>query len=157
MMYMTSSDQNVVYKFDPRSDTQVGKYELSDKCNPNGLDIDPSTNQGLLGCSNTDQPHTDLMDMSSGNIVASYDQVGASDEVVFNAAANRFFTASSNDPRGPAVGIFTANPPAYVTQVATAPHAHAVAYDETNKWIYVPDQRDNSAELLGFLAPDTAR
>lgn len=154
MMYMTSSDQNVVFEFDPKTDTQVNKWTVSDACNPNGLDIDPRTNMGMLGCSNKKTPHTDIMDMTSGKVVKTFNELGGSDGVVFNEKANRFFTGSSNDPRGAGVGVYKADPAAYLTQIPTFAGSHGIAYDETNNVIYTQDQRPNSARLMAFPAPD---
>src|SRR5438445_871132 len=62
MMYMTSSDPNAVFQFDPRSDTLVKNYDVKVYCNPNGLAINPATNQALLGCSNKATPMAVLGD-----------------------------------------------------------------------------------------------
>src|SRR2546423_15501515 len=51
LMYMTSSDQNAVFVFDPAKDVLVRKDVLAVLCNPQGLAINPKTNQALLGCS----------------------------------------------------------------------------------------------------------
>src|SRR5947209_11414471 len=68
-MYMTGSEDNVVYQFDPTSDTIVSKTDVVDKCNPNGLAINPNTNQALLGCSNRDQPqHAALWDLKAAKV-----------------------------------------------------------------------------------------
>src|SRR5205814_359104 len=50
LIYMTSSDQNAVFVFDPAKDVLVRKDVVAVLCNPQGLAVNPKTNQALLGC-----------------------------------------------------------------------------------------------------------
>ncbi len=159
MMYMTSSDQNAVFQFDPTKDVLVKKFDVGVKCNPNGLAINPTTNQALLGCSagrtgSKDPSFTVAWDLAAGKVIAQFDQAGAGDAVFYSPKAGRFFFAASNFNRGGMLAIFTADPPIkFVTNVPTAVGAHGVAFDETNNIVYTQDQLPNEGALFSFALP----
>jgi len=150
-MYMTSSDQNVVFEFDPRKDVLVKKWDVGAACNPNGLAINPKTNQALLGCSNKKTPMTVLWDLKTKKVVTTFTQAGAGDMTVYNAKDNLFFFAASNFPRGAVLAVFTGGPNVrFIGGAPTAVGSHAVGYDQTNRVVYTLDQRPNSAGLMAF-------
>jgi DNA-binding beta-propeller fold protein YncE len=152
MMYMTSSDQNTVFTFNPRNDTLVTKTKVSVACNPNGLAINPKTGQALLGCSDKKSGHTVLWDLKGGKVITTFSQIWAGDQAVYNAKDNLFFFAASNQPNGAQVGVFTGGPNVrYVGGAPTYAGSHGVGYDQTNRVVYVQDQRPNSAGLLAFF------
>lgn len=153
MIYMTSSDQNAIFQFDPAKDVMVKKFDVGVKCSPNGLAINPATNQALLGCSSRGAPLTVAWDLAAGKALNQFDQTGAGDAVFFSAKANRFFFGASNFNRGAALSIFSANPIAFITNVPTAVGAHGVAYDETNNVVYTQDQNPNEGALFSFTPP----
>ena len=153
MMYMTSSVQNAVFKFDPTKDTMVQKYDVVAKCSPNGLAINPTTNQALLGCSARAVPIAVSWDLAGGKVLTTFDQTGAGDGVFYSAKADRFFFAASNFNRGGVMSIFKGNPIAFVTNIPTAVGAHGVAYDEANDVIYTQDQNPNEGALFSFSPP----
>jgi len=155
-MYMTGSEDNVVYQFDPTSDTIVSKTDVVDKCNPNGLAINPNTNQALLGCSSRDQPqHAALWDLKAGKVLDTFQQAGAGDMTLYDEKADRFFFAASNFFRGGQMAMFSASEPVkFLTNVPTAVGAHAVAFDETNNIVYTQDQLPNEGALFSFPLPN---
>ena len=154
MMYLTGSGQNVVFKFDPRSDTLVAKVDVVDKCNPNGLAINPATNQALLGCSNRDQPqHAVSWDLEAGKVIDTFQQAGAGDAAFFSAKADRIFFGASNFFRGGQMAIFSGTPIKFLTNVPTAVGSHGVAFDETNNIVYTQDQLPNEGALFSFPLP----
>jgi YVTN family beta-propeller protein len=158
MMYMTGSGQNVVFQFDPTTDTLVAKVDVVDKCNPNGIGINPRTNQALLGCSNRSQPqHAVSWDLKAGKVVNTFQQAGAGDAVFYSAKADRFFFGASNFFRGGQLGIFGNTPIQFLTNVPTAVGSHGVAYDETNQIVYTQDQLPNEGALYSFPLPPAAR
>ena len=150
MMYMTSSDQNAVFQFDPVRDVLVKKHDVGAACNPNGLAINPKTNQALLGCSNRQAPMTVLWDLNAGKVAQTFTQVGAGDMTVYSAKADLFFFAASNYPPGPVIGVFTGSNPRWVANIPSVTGAHAVAYDETNRVLYAINQTPNQASLIAF-------
>ena len=156
MMYLTGSEDNVVYKFDPKSDTMVSKTDVVDKCNPNGLAINPKTNQALLGCSNRDQPqHAVAWDVAAGKAINTFQQAGAGDMTLYDEKVDRFFFAASNFFRGGQMAIFSGSDPIrFMTNVPTGVGSHAVAFDETNTIVYTQDQLPNDAALFSFPLPN---
>jgi DNA-binding beta-propeller fold protein YncE len=153
MMYMTSSDQNVVFQFDPVKDVLIKKHDVGAPCNPNGLAINPATNQALLGCSNKKTPMTVLWDLKTHSVITSFDQAGAGDMTFYNAKTNLFFFAASNFPKGAVLAIFGGSPVHWIGNIPTAVGSHAVGFDETNHVVYTLDQRPNSAGLMAFWMP----
>jgi len=154
MMYMTGSGGNVVFRFDPVSDTLVATLNIGVTCSPNGLAINPTTNQALLGCSDKKTQGTVIFDLTAGQPIASFYQAGAGDSAIYDAKADRFFFAASGYYRGGQLAVFSGSAPVqFLANVPTTPGSHAVAYDETNNILYVPDQRANMGGVLSFPAP----
>jgi len=153
MMYVTSSGQNAIFQFDPTKDVLVKKFDVGTKCDPNGLAIDPTTDQAFLGCSSKSANAAVLWDLKAGKVLQTFDQAGAGDAVFYSPKADRFFFAASNFNRGAVMAIFAANPVKFIGNVATATGSHGVAYDETNGIIYTQDQNPNEGALFSFPAP----
>ena len=154
MMYLAGSEDNVIYKFDPSNDTLVSKTDVVDKCNPNGLAINPNTNQALLGCSNRAQPqHAALWDIAAGKVLATFEQAGAGDMTLYDDKVDRYFFAASNFFRGGQMAIFSATDIKFLTNVPTAVGSHSVAFDETNSIVYTQDQLPNEGALFSFPLP----
>ena len=150
MMYLTSSDQNAVFQFDPARDVLVKKFDVGAACNPNGLGINPKTNQALLGCSNKKTPMAALWDLNAGKVIQTFTQVGAGDMMLYSPQADLFFFAASNYPPAPVMGVFTATGVHWVANIPTLRGAHAVAFDETNHVLYTINQAPNQAGLIAF-------
>jgi DNA-binding beta-propeller fold protein YncE len=150
MMYMTSSDQNAIFQFDPKTDTLVKKVDVGVSCNPNGLAINPSTDQALLGCSNKKTPMTAVWDFKAGKVAETFTQAGAGDVTLYVPEAGLFFFAASNFPPGAVLAIFSASPVRWLANVQTAVGSHTVAYDVTHLIVYTVDQRQGHAGLLSF-------
>ena len=158
MMYLTSSEQNAVFQFDPRSDVLLRKVTVSVPCNPNGLAINPSTNQAILGCSNTKTPMTVLWDVTAARVITAFPDVGGGDAVIYNAKTNLFFFAASNFPKGAALAVFSGSPVRWIANAPTAVGSHAVTYDETNRVVYTINQQKGQAGLMAFwLASETLK
>ncbi|HKF17247.1 MAG TPA: YncE family protein, partial [Candidatus Dormibacteraeota bacterium] len=84
-MYLTLSDDNMIVQFDPARDELVKKFDVGVTCNPQGLAINPKTNQALLGCGNKKKPQTVLWDIKAGKVVATFDKAGAGDMTLYDA------------------------------------------------------------------------
>ena len=153
MMYLTSSAQNAIFKFDPRGDVLVKKFDIGQKCDPNGIAINPTTNQAVLGCSSRSANVIVVWDLPAGRVLATFDEAGAADAVLYSAKMDRFFVAASNFNRGAVMSIFSGNPVTFLTNVPTAVGSHGVAYDETNNLIYTQDQNPNEGALFTFPPP----
>ncbi len=151
MMYMTSSDQNMLFQFDPKTDVLVKKFPVGVSCAPNGLAINPKTGQALLGCSDKKAGHVVVWDLKAGQLGAVIPEIWAGDAVFYSAKDNIFLFAAANRPTGAILGVFTGGPNvSFVGGAPTYVGSHAVAYDETNRVVYTQDQRPNSAQLLAF-------
>jgi len=153
MMYLTSSGQNALFQFDPTKDVLVKKFDVGVPCDPNGLGINPTTNQALLGCSNKKTQQGVAWDLKAGKVIATFDQAGAGDAVFYSAKADRFYWGASNYYRGGQMAIFSGNPIKFITNVPTAVGAHGVAFDETNNIIYTQDQLPNEGALFAIPLP----
>jgi len=152
MMYMTAPETNTVDQFDPTANSLVKRWDIGDDCHPQGIGINPTTNQALLLCSNRDKQHLALWDFKAGKVVSTIDQAGAGDQLIYSAKADRYLAADSNFYRGPSIGIVS-GAGKFITNVPTAPGAHQVAYDETNKIVYTND-RAPTGGLVSFPLPD---
>ena len=160
LMYMTSSDQNAVFVFDPAKDVLVRKDVVAVLCNPQGLAINPKTNQALLGCNvgragSTGTPLTVAWDLTKGIFVGVFGQVGSGDSITYSAKTDRFYFGAHNFPRGSSIGIFSGSPIAFLTNVPTGSFSGAknLAYDETNNLIYTQDALPGDGALFSFTPP----
>ena len=160
LMYMTSSDQNAVFVFDPAKDVLVRKDVLAVLCNPQGLAINAKTNQALLGCNigragSTGTPLTVAWDLEKGIFVGVFGQVGSGDSVTYSAKTDRFYFGAHNFPHGSSIGIFSGSPIAFLTNVPTGSFSGAknLAYDETNNLIYTQDALPGEGALFSFTPP----
>jgi len=160
LMYMTSSDQNAVFVFDPTKDVLVRKDVLAVLCGPQGLAINPKTNQALLGCNagragTTATPLTVAWDLQKGIFTGVFGQVGAGDSITYSAKTDRFYFGAHNFPHGSVIGIFSGSPIAFLTNVPTGSFSGAknLAYDETNNLIYTQDALPGEGSIFSFTPP----
>jgi len=154
MMYMSSGPSNLLYQFDPSKNELVKKIDVVEPCSPQGLAINATTNQALLGCGNTKQQFTAIWDFKTSKVVAKYDQAGAGDQAIYSPKADRYLFAASNFYRGPVLGIFDGKTGKFITSVPTVPGAHGVAYDETNNIVYLGDGRPDAPAIFSFPLPN---
>jgi len=157
-MYLTLSDDNAIAQFDPARDEMVKKFDVGVTCNPQGLAINPRTNQALLGCGNRKKPQTVLWDIKEGKVISTFDSAGAGDMTLYDAKVDRFFYAASNFTSGgnpaPLLAVFSGSPPVrFVGSIPTASGSHSVAFDETNKVIYMQDQKPFDGGLFAVPMP----
>ena len=157
---MTSSDQNAVFVFDPTKDVLVRKDVLAVLCGPQGLAINPKTNQALLGCNagragTTATPLTVAWDLQKGIFTGVFGQVGAGDSITYSAKTDRFYFGAHNFPHGSVIGIFSGSPIAFLTNVPTGSFSGAknLAYDETNNLIYTQDALPGEGSIFSFTPP----
>jgi len=154
MVYMDDQGQNAIFQFDPAKDALLKTFDIGDDCQPAGEAVNPATSQVLLGCTNRTKQHTAVFDLKSGKLAGTFDNTGAGDMVVYDPKADRFLFAVDSFFRGASVGVFGgAAPVKFITNVPTSPGSHTLAYDETNKIVYVPDVQPNDGALLSFPLP----
>jgi YVTN family beta-propeller protein len=153
MVYLAGNGDNVLYQVDPVRDELVQTFDIGDACNPNGMAINPKTNQALLACSNRARPHTVIWDLNSQSIASVIEESGCGDGAIYSAAVDRFFFAASGFSSGPVMGVFGENPVRFLTNVPTERSSSWVAFDETHRVVYAPGIRDGKPALLSFPLP----
>ena len=127
------ASQSGVAVFNPKTGMVEKVFNVGD-CSPSGIALGPSQHL-LLGCA---QPPSLVISALTGEIVASIDQVGGSDEVWFNPGDGRYYLAARNNPGGPVLGIVDAETNTWIENVPTSPNSHSVAADPRSNTIYVP-------------------
>src|SRR5258706_586787 len=153
MVYLVSNSDNVIHQIDPRTDRLVTTFDIGDECNPNGLAINPSTNQALLGCDYQERPRTIIWDLDERRIASVIDDCGCGDGAIYDPVVDRFFFAASGFPAGPVIGIFGGDPVVHQINVPTQAGASWVAFDQTHRIVYAPAIQDGRPALIGFPLP----
>jgi DNA-binding beta-propeller fold protein YncE len=153
MVYVSGAERNSVIKIDPRTNQVVAEAPIPVTCEPHGLAIDPTTNLGLIGCSDKDEVRTLSWNFTTGKMVRSFDQAGAGDQVIFDAVSDHFyFAASSYSPAE--VAIFQSGTAiTFLTGVPTSHKSKGVAYDEAHQRIYTYDGKHREAGVWSFPDP----
>ncbi len=125
---------------DPKTATLVKMLPV-DGCRPSGLAFGPDGNF-LLGCAadgKTMPAITVIMNARTGGVVAIIPGLGGSDEVNYNSKNNQYYTASRDNPGGPALGVIDAASNSLVQTVAiTGGTPHSVTSSEATGHVYVP-------------------
>ena len=127
--------------FDPKSAKMVKMIPV-DGCSPTGLSHGPGTKL-VVGCAagSADSgmpPATLIFDVASEKVVKKIAEVGAEDEVWYDAGTNRYYTASRGMPSGPVLGVIDAGSDTWVANVPTSKDAHSVAADARTHTVFVP-------------------
>jgi hypothetical protein len=79
-----------------------------------------------------------VIDLRNGHVVATFPQVGGSDEVWFNRGDNHYYLAARDNTTGPVLGTIDADPPSFDNNAATTANAHSVAADPIFNNVFVP-------------------
>jgi hypothetical protein len=154
MVYVGAIDDNQLIKIDPHTLKVVGKYPFSVACEPHGLAMNPTTDQGLIGCADKDEPVTISWNFRTEQPIKYFDLAGAGDLLIYDQQNNRFVFAASN--YAPAeMAVFSGSPITYLTSVPTSHKSHDVAYDDAHEVIYTFDGRLREAALWEFPDPVT--
>ena len=147
MVYLAGNTDDVLYQVDPVTDTLVHTYQVDRDCHPNGLAINPETNQALLACA---RPRTVIWDFGTQSVATVIEESGGGDGAIYEATVDRFFFAASGAPGGPAMGIFGGNPVRLLGNVPTARGASWVAYDRRHGLVYAPTFEGGKPGLISF-------
>jgi DNA-binding beta-propeller fold protein YncE len=154
MVYVASRAGNCLHQIDPQSDTLVTTIDIVDKCNPNGIAIDPRSAQAVLVCDNKENRHTVIWDLTRQAVTTVIDGSGGGDGVIYEPTLDRFFAAQS-DADGPVVSIIGGRPARLLANVPTERGASWVAYDQTNRLVYTQAIIAGKPSLLSFELPST--
>jgi DNA-binding beta-propeller fold protein YncE len=132
--------KGAVAVIDPKTG-KLSKMLPVDGCHPAGLAFGPD-GDFVLGCTanGKDMPaQTVIMNAKSGAVVATVPGIGGADMVNYNKRNGQYYTASRDNPGGPALGVIDAMSK---TLVQTIPFKggtpHSVTSSEANGHVYVP-------------------
>jgi DNA-binding beta-propeller fold protein YncE len=103
-----------------------------------------------------------MLDMRTGEKVASFPAVVGSDQIAYNPGDDRFYVTAFGSPGGPVLAAIDAAPGAPVLFARTGDLAHSVAVDSRTNHIFVPlrpDPRDRSCHYgcVGVFAIENSR
>ena len=125
---------------DPRTGKLV-KILPVEGCHPAGLAFGPDQNF-VLGCTadGKEMPAmTTIMNAKTGAVVATIPGLGGADMVNYNARNNQYYTASRDNPGGPALGVIDAKTNKLVQVIAIKGGTpHSVTSSEASGRVYVP-------------------
>jgi DNA-binding beta-propeller fold protein YncE len=148
--------------FDPHT-LKLEKMLPVSKCMPAGLAVGPEGHL-LLGCSDdavdSGFPAQSLvMDAKTGNIVATVDKVGGSDEVWYDKRSENYYLAAAKNPGGPVLGVIDARTNRWVANLPSGPRAHSVAADPKTGRVFVPiearkESSDCASGCIAVYAPE---
>jgi hypothetical protein len=139
--------QGGVSVIDPSSMSVKATYPVTN-CTPAGLTLGPN-DAALIGCSASFGKSPNVLTQSvainikTGFVVATFPQVGGSDEVWFDHATQHYYLAARNntDNTGkitPALGTIDARTNVFDGNVPTSTSAHSVAADRYSHHVFVP-------------------
>jgi len=154
MVYLAGHGDNVLYQVDPESDTLVATLPIGVPCGPNGLAINPKTNEALLASSDRATAHTVVFDLAAREVSGVIPGCGCGDGAHYSAVADRYFFAASGYPDGPLLGIFGGAPVELLATVPTTRRASWVGFDETNGVVYLTGISEGKSALSSFALAD---
>lgn len=150
MVYLAGNVDNVLYQVDPETDTLVNTFDIVDACHPNGMAINPTTNQAILACSNRQHPHAVLWDFATQKVATVIEDCGPGDGAAYAASVDRFFFAGSDAPGGPSMAIIGGDPVALIENVPTKDESGWAAFDDVSGRLYAPAIQEGRPALLWF-------
>jgi hypothetical protein len=128
---------------DPRTRKLVTIFPLN-QCRPNGLAMGPN-DQMVVGCQGEGlgkkypfPPHTFILNVKDGKIVATIAGTTGSDEVWYNKGDGFYYLAAEANPGGPALVAIEAVGKHRVMKASTDRSAHSVAADSNTNRLFVP-------------------
>lgn len=132
---------------DPRLGNPNGPVVINSipipNCMPTSITQGPGNNF-LIGCADHDgeafPPNEYVIDGTSGQILATIQNVGGVDEIWYNPGDNKYYVAARDMPNGPVLGVIDAGTNTWLANVTTGSNSHSVAVDSTNNHIFVPLQ-----------------
>jgi len=122
----------VIAVIEPTSMKRVRDLPVAD-CTPAGLAIGPNR-EAMVGCNN--EP-VKIISLDTGNVIATYPNIGHADEVWYNPGDGHYFVAAGSNPGGAVVGVIDAFTHV-VDQVAPSVAGnHSIAADPIFNRVYV--------------------
>src|SRR5438105_689264 len=141
---------------DPKSRKMVKLIPIDD-CMPAGSAHGPGT-LIVVGCSAGSAtrtpgmaPVTIVLDVKTETIVKRVTGIGGEDEVWYDAAKQRYYTGSRDQPGGPVLGVIDARTNTLLETIPTGTNAHSVAADAKTGSVWVPLTAPNPACQRGCI------
>ena len=132
--------KGAVAVIDPKTGKLVKMLPV-EGCHPAGIAFGPGGNF-VLGCNangKTMPAETVIMNAKSGAVVATVPGIGGADMVNYNARNGQYYTASRDNPGGPALGVIDAKTNSLVQIIPIkGGNPHSVTSSEANGHVYVP-------------------
>ncbi len=154
LVYLTDNRDNVIFQIDPEAARLVQTFAIDDDCFPNGMAINPSTNQAVLISSNAKHPHAVVWDLQRQSIASITDESGGGDGVVYVPSIDRFLIAADEFGAGPVVGIFGGDPVQFLGNAQSTHGASWVDFDVTRGLVYTPTVTEGRPGLVSFPIPE---
>ncbi|HET7420854.1 MAG TPA: hypothetical protein VFL27_10780 [Candidatus Dormibacteraeota bacterium] len=148
LLYVTSPGSNSMFVVDPTTGAVKNEVALGDKCSPNGMAINPKTDQALVACRLWVQ-RINLRNTADQQPIS---QVEGGDVVTYFAGADRFLVGTP-DSIPSAVGILGGNPIRFIASAQTHAQGNSAALDESRLIVYSPDTRPGTVGLVAFDLP----
>ncbi len=130
---------------DPTTRAVVAVYALPGKCGPTGIANGPQ-NRAVVACG--DVSNTYVMDVGSGQFLATINQAGGGDGAAYDATTNRYYVANSNNtstgvkggPLAPVTTVIDANSSFFIQNIPSEAHAHWVSTYNGRAYVPIPSQ-----------------
>ena len=111
-------------------------------CLPAGLARGPGHNL-IIGCNaggkkSEMKPVTLVLNADTGAVVAKIANIGAADEVAYNAKNGQYYITGRQMPNGPVLGVIDAKTNTLLQSIPTGGNAHSVAASDSNGHVFVP-------------------
>jgi hypothetical protein len=168
MFYMSVDGQGnnanagFVAVLNPRT-VSVVKMIPVNNCDPAGTAFGPNGNFALgcdAGSPDSGLPPEALIMNVDGSVVAKFTQIGGVDQVAYNPNTRQYYFAAAGNPAGSSIGVVDADTNAWVENVPTGGHAHALAVSYADNHILVPRPVKNGncgpSGCIGVYAPVAA-
>lgn len=150
-VYVSDADRNSIYSVDPGAQHVVAEWKLPVACGPTGMGLDGKAGQALVGCGSGGQ--VVVWDVRKGRSLTVIHGIASVDQVVFDAAAGRYFAAGVVGGSHHGVGIFGGSPLKLQNSVTTHADTAGVAFDERTQTVYQPDAHPGEEGVVWFALP----
>jgi len=143
-------------EIDPRPGNPNGPVVINSfpmlNCMPTSIAQGPGNNF-LVGCADHDGeafPSNEyVIDGSSGQILATINNVGGVDEIWYNPTDNKYYLAARDMLPGPVMGVIDAGTNQWLTNIPVGTNAHSIAVEPSNNHVFMPQQ---AGAICGTIA-----
>ncbi len=135
-IFVAERDRDAVVRIDARTHAVTASWPTAPCHQPTGLDYDPRSQRIFVGC-RSDDPVLDVLDASTGKVVASVPIGRGNDGVAFNPATRRIYASNGLDAN--LLVIDQTSPDSYRLEqaITTRPMARTLALDTQRDQVYL--------------------